>query len=919
MALDGIFDDLTGAAVSTDLPGLKLPDLPAGCAWARLVPEQCAACPKAASDHKVWSGLSVEGPSRTWQSSLIAGQNEMAEPCRRAQTLAQLMSRAAEGMFVSDTIGVSGHLPPSEQYTWEVQSASGDTVVLKYQTGDFDPRDLVWTTLTENPNWVPGGDETEGRWLVSEHRGAMPVGAILTLNEPSRLMDRGGWIVRDVICSPSLATGGTFTLKLWGGRVGSLAMKKIPGETAPITATVTLYARLAEPWVHPLEATPLFVGPDKTDFTLESPVAGVNTVYAGRARAYAAGRDYVAVVDGSSERRADMEARVRVEHTAGGYRTVLDLSGYSAAMIAAPLTVSLLLESASDDAQCLEYAAQDRCAHSAPDRTSTWGMADAVRGCTSYCAKGHALRQTAAGRQFLRDYKPACYQTACPYWQEPEWPNPNAAWDQLMWGVPWLHTITKPEGAPPVLSAARKEVPGLAYQAGWPVGLPEGDPVAEEKFYNWFGGRWPKMQTITSETGHPALMANPGFNTLLRNAAGDYASLDDPGDWPGPGPGKAAWTRQAQYGTAALSSANAPHGLDRNHPLGGDGCFDLNTGERRGGAYRRQRFMPGYEWWLPALDDSLTLQLRDDGFFLRGAWDENFAPVESSPVYVARAKLLFGKRYSRQAAPPYPLAVVTSVTLGSVSGSVLDLAHKAMSATGGYVSGGDYIMRPATWLSGGTNVQLPETHRWRQWDCAQSVNGLDPSCVSAGCVLAFTDPRFAGSRLYNQSFWVTKAEACAGARQHFRPDAPVGWTEAEDLDWYEANVMYLKGGPYGHQDWVARRDRLTIVDPHGLIAAWSGDLIGANLTVLNGGIMLDDNVTVVVTGPAVSDTVLTAGTDYDLFGAAGEIWLKTAVPAGACLKVTGTACDHSGEVLAAELNAVPTVFNRILMAGEASY
>ena len=183
--------------------GCEVGELPAGAVRKRNIIPQCADCSKAqdGGTHPCWTSLRIEPLNKAVFQWFIGLSNALKAQLRRAQVLNWLNDRMCNGIPFDPSHPDTDYQPPGAAMPismfrgwWEVVSASGRTVVLRWHTGEFDPNDIQWTLTTTRTVDDDGFPLAEPISTSVTTHCKLPLG-ILRLGEASQLRDHAGWII----------------------------------------------------------------------------------------------------------------------------------------------------------------------------------------------------------------------------------------------------------------------------------------------------------------------------------------------------------------------------------------------------------------------------------------------------------------------------------------------------------------------------------------------------------------------------------------------------------------------------------------------------------------------------------------------------------------------------------------------------
>lgn len=774
------------SVTNAEFPGCRLVDLAdAQSFWKREVPTPCKSCSRN-QDHKVWKSIGF-GPSQ-WsrlQFQLFSDiHNDLTERARKYQALIRLMSMTAEGMVEPNSVYSAGGYPVSTVYGgWEVTGASGNTVTCTYVTGSANPSDIQWTLLEENPHWgEPDGGTPpgiQGRWRVITFHGSIPGGrGLFKLSGNSQLSRHPGFIVRQINASKSIVVGNSFTIEL-DTPIGGLALTLRPGTSSPITGGITLYTIADEPWTQPRDSYP-FWSAEQVQL-VPTPAQTIQTLASYAIKPWESGGSFNPLaqvqVAGVWTEDADLYPRIYLDHPSGGATvTKIDLEGYVLAD-----TLPIRITAWKQDPGTADGAiivAQDRCARSVYDPTSSNGQADA-NGRYHYCSAADPLR--AIGKEQFPDvdYKPACLLTKCPFFQHDRPGNPfdPALWQGLVWGVPWKLVQRFFAG---ILGSSdydlsRHDVPGLAALTRAVRNCPTGYHAVVD--WTLHTGGWPQFRTITQD-GQDFIVHIYGLEWLEKNNSNDDPNFWSSGTWPDFGPAGDKWAKKSEGTNAAADDTSDPQKMARQRIFGGGRDIHRYRGTAVGGIGRRHRFSPEkYELWFPRLGPGTSLQEYDDGTFQRGAWDENFQAVDdSSPekVWGARAtirRLRHDRTRNDGHGGDVGTVSVKSVELDG-TGIYKFTLHNGVESASSLIGGSPGQETATQWRAGGTNVQAPEFGRVFNYASNSATVGVNRSSrVQAGHALRFTNESIDDSSwLKDRRLLIIRAKASSGTTESWRLD-----------------------------------------------------------------------------------------------------------------------------------------------------
>ncbi len=915
MGLEHLLPDLTAAAPSAELPGLKLPALVNG-TWARTLPSKCRGCPKAAADHKIWErvGINTLAPRACYQE-LIDIADEMRTYPRTLGIIGQLMNRIASGIYNDYSVGEH---PTASTYTWRVASASGNRITLYYEAGREDPRALQYLYTYENPDWEPGS-ETEDRYITDVYESGAPVMGLVTLNAASQLAYHGGWIVRKLIVDENLQIGDTFQIEFWNPIGPGVATEIMPGhEGEDIEATLAVYMLAHENIPALRDAYPLFCLQDV--YYITSPTNGVHLIDGKRLRkptanpAWCRGHKYVTGTGWVDD--AAIVAGVYIAHNGSGYNSYVDLTSVDLTDVAW-VRIECWVESSSALAIPI---GQDRCKWSQYD--PSWGWHCALRGTLE--ALG------APGIAWLETYKEECYQTKCPGYteDEPDTPLAQNVWRALTHAHLWrLEQYYAGEEEMHLSRPAWPNgFPGLGAAAGFGLDLPGGIfPTIECEL--GMGG-WPARKIATD--GSVALVA--GAEILTANKDGGEMRQDTTSTWPDFGPGgDNISSRVFEGGPAgtAVSAANDPHRLARQCSASSGVDKAMYGGEIYGSHGRRIRWTD-YTLWLPKTDAGSGPVEDTDGTYRRGAWNAKFQAVsEGDPttVYRWRWDLKKSLRYDRILdGQGWPIAVNTAtVHTASLAGGALTLALAHKTFTGSIQTGPGEETEFYFQQGGGNVAAMDQAGRIRNWKCEQSHIGAGRGLgyIRPGSVISFEHAAFNGTILAGLRLLVTEAVACGSALTDtwIPPTVVYGGTSDEYYDAWIAPMDSEGGLPDGHRTIFNHLDQIKCADEaFGIVAAY---LAEQGATALNNKtIYVYENPcaypgvcalthTPWTGGEPGSDQVVSAD-DYAFLGASGIIYGKTELAAGDCYHAAVKIADNRWLAEASEFHALRTYAERLM-------
>lgn len=734
--LSHIIADAERAPVSNEFPGCCLPVLNYG-SFVRVLPEGCVSCERNTA-HKAWERMAIEPASRRrlWQQELIDRENAIKENVRRLQSLLGLAHLAENGILAwqFDVNGTGQSW--IDLGWWPVTAVGAGSVTCRYVEGSSNPNDIPWV---RNVPAEGGGLEVES------HRDRLPARCLLKFNEDSGLGYHGGWIVRRIIVSESLALNGTFSFEL-ETPCGAHALDVQEGSS--VTCHVLAYMGQEEEWVEPVDLEPLFC--EWASWEQENPAAQEYTIEASKRIMPPAAPWWTAEkYDAWTEEWTPVALANRVK-ISNAYATTLDLTGMDLTGIDA-LRISYLVESTAEGAGMWGFA---RCKWSRHDYTGSYGETDG--GHTSYCAKGGELLDAELGA-VLAQYTPLCWlQGTCPHFEigEPTHPLSQALWRQLWYSVPWRWTHGL-DGD----KLERMGPPSLLSEAGDYFYVATGYHDVADHSLNCGGlGQAVTFQGVDG----PIMLALWGLEQTELTAAWAYPVFGD-GTLPIEGPARMG--KSACYGAVALGAANDAQRIMRDAGNTNGSTILRPSWEVSGdlGATQRTGWHKQTKWF-PKLAAGDEEQAYVDGVYQAGFWTAQFEAQEAedaNTVYRARVAIP-GTRtlnYDRTIDNPYGGAKTSvAVKSSSYAGSTwtVDLAHKITTASSLV---GPRRERQTYWRACGTNVALPRWARVRNWLSEQCCNGPMRHLVHEGDAAQFSG---VGGRAEGLKFWITKATAGIG-------------------------------------------------------------------------------------------------------------------------------------------------------------
>ncbi len=134
---------------------------------------------------------------------------------------------------------------------------------------------------------------------------------------------------------------------------------------------------------------------------------------------------------------------------------------------------------------------------------------------------------------------------------------------------------------------------------------------------------------------------------------------------------------------------------------------------------------------------------------------------------------------------------------------------------------------------------------------------------------------------------------------------PVTDAIPDEEQWYADNISFHDGLPSGHDEYGNMMPVLTLVDENGALAGLSlGDLQYKPIQITIDGAALPSGVEVRMNtyNSGAADTLLT-GSQYEWWGAQGQLWGKVPLPAGGCVWVRASRASRNCWRLADEVNA----------------
>lgn len=755
ISLIPIIADLTGAAASAEFPGLNLPALTNGY-FARRPPSDCANCARSVSDHLVWTHVDI-GPAYNaalWIQEFIDKRNALVAHIRKLASLIQLCHLTTNGILWSDTLGYAGYPPCSNEGGWEVTGSSAGEISLRLVAGSSDPRDIVYSELRENPDFVPGG--TEPHYKNYTYRAAFPARGVLTLNN-SILGYHGGWIVRGWFIPENLAVGDTFTAYV-ETPTGAGMTTVWPGSTGAVTATYRFYALADEGWNQPKDFFGFFGRPRSKTITI-SPGDTEVTVSAD---------SKVKIPDSSGTWFTGSYGdvlfinRLKVRHKNSiNWDAIIDLTGIE---ITETTQILITYWDASNLASSI-CIGSDRCKWSRQDYTNSYGETDDYSN-KWYCAKGNDLRNLGpTGEAWLAKFRANCYQNECPLWAAdvtPPVPIDETVIRKLIYGHPWRLIQLTVGVAQYYLE--RLGPPGMASLAEQTHGLPTGNH--QDIDLDFAAGGWPQIREWI-ESGETLIHAMSGFEFLNLLDTGVAAVLGTSEPDYGPSGGLITG-KVSDYGTAALDATTDPHKCQRAC-LGFSGPDISKYGHAyEGECGKGQRFVT-YWAFFPRLVAGDAVQTFNEGTVQRGYWTAGFVACTEFDAWIYRLKItLNGFKFDKYTAGGTNRwgGLMTTATIKSAAFSAgvltLALAHKTLTASSNTGEAGEEYS--TIWAQGGTNVAPPEYARVNNWACSQSAWGPGRfAYLYPGCAIKFTGAGFAGQLIQNRKFLCSYAKAAGSA------------------------------------------------------------------------------------------------------------------------------------------------------------
>ena len=776
--LSGIISSVTPISYSSDFPGLQLPTLSNG-NFGRGLPTGCIGCGKAVSTHKAWDNLTLGPASKTaqWSAEFVTAAEAIRDRIDLLRSLVQLCNRQAHGITAASSVG---GIPPSNEYTYELVSCSSNSVTVKYQAGDQDPRTAAFTSYTDNGNWGGGNpkyDET------SSNR-ALPPRGVLTLDAPSAIQNHGGLIVYRI--RPAAADWDTFAVDdnfifyTHGTWNSALALTKQPLGGSTIKVRYSCYITNEEQWATYRHSYPLYVkGKTKTISNVDT-----NTEYtleaAARIRAPAAG--WITATHktggGDVDETATLIAITEVQHNGAAYKTIFDTTGYGQFDGTSDLDVTYYIETTDNSGL---PAGQDRCSRARIDLTKSYGTADGS-GRRWYC---HARKTADLAATFL----PACYQTGCSLWDHEDAPtNPlnQPALEQLTHSFPWLYEQSVVAQA--VYKLTRFGCPSLASLAGMNTALSTGWHLLKQLNAVEAEG-WARAIQLPP---HNLWFKNFGFEWLTFSDDGDLPDLIDSNTWPSYGPAGANWSKDAELpptvGITIATDTDDPHKTNRAQILKRSKLLNPYTGAVSGtyGKYQDSSPVTQYEMFFSSIDPTnrSTTQTFADGSIEPGYWKADLTSQgaeDGDTVYYWRLLITRGRRYDRGADNDHGGSVVSGTVAyaETTTNGFRFYFELGLERASTQVSAQEE--RETEWNQGGNIVELPEwakVYNHRSINGKRGVDGL--SRVRNGHVARFTTANgfglpvaVAGDDRTERRFWVETAQACYSASQTgaFDPDS----------------------------------------------------------------------------------------------------------------------------------------------------
>ena len=302
---------------------------------------------------------------------------------RKYQWLCHMMNMVKHGIYGFDKQNI---INATEKSTYQIVSVGSSSIQLKWEAGEPDPR-LIPSAGYRTPSTQ----------------------AILHVDHESCLYGHGGWLIKNYDFSglAPTATSGNFTVRLHtpiGGLVDDLNPLDPftgTGDGVP-SATIEFYI-MREPWTAPRDIYPLWcvsktiIIPyyDNTEYVLEDAkrIACPDTI-----NFKAEHRD--SEDDPWIDFTSTVIEKVKIDHTGGGgYETKIDPLGWGVAD-AKDIRIRYWVEDGTTEAF---YGGQDRCKHSTPDYSKTYGVDGGIEtSATHYCAK-------AATASHANEYQEQCY------------------------------------------------------------------------------------------------------------------------------------------------------------------------------------------------------------------------------------------------------------------------------------------------------------------------------------------------------------------------------------------------------------------------------------------------------------------------------------------------------------------------------
>ena len=785
--LTGVFPDLTGADDTgyTEFPGFKLPTLSYG-TFTRKPPVRCLTCVNLAPSgkhEKAFEDIYIGDSAleRMWSSELTSAGNTVRKHIEKVRAMCQFLHLQSNGVLEADALPIN-YVPPSQAISYELVSAIGSTVTVKW-TGGGDPRAIQYSTLKPNDDYGGAG---ESPYSVETAHSPLPLNGILSFSAPSQLQYHAGVIVIGIGGLPAagvaMSPGDTFTFTVMG-ELGSAATKKWPTDSSDtIMADYRHYPpSTAEPWHRMRFDSPLYCIRKVVEL-LPPFEAEENTVTEAVIRVPE--DDWFEAAWIKNGVREDKTAaflapgKMIIRHIGSSdYRSILDLTGVDLTGVTS-IELTVWEESLATSAR---NCSQDRCGNSIPDFSKSWGTLSGDAKWTCAVQDSASLSST---------HRPKCIQTECSGWLKQDAPtNPvnRTIMGQLHGSIPWLVVQILSFPTPYLF---RNDAPSLHTLVTHPA-LPVGLHLLVATAYAT--GGWYARGTIAGgqakQYGYEWLERKTGVGWFVNP---DYST---PSTWPNKGPAGDVFIHEPGLPQNATNNTGTP---------ADDPADNRKTACMMGAALVPERMMPNggqsplpnsswfgeyvlnsyistaakrLELWFPDLLVDATVETYADGTFQSGfftAQGKTQATKDLGEATVYYWKLILAPR--RNNPMEGSLSNITGeikyITAGA--GNSYDLwfdgAQESCSSQIGL-----YADLKTVWKQGGNIAALPDWAEVHNYDATRSNRGVARK-VQNGDVIHFTEGKgFTHQAVKDRRFWVNSGTPCDSG--HTMSYVPSQWTE----------------------------------------------------------------------------------------------------------------------------------------------